>query len=98
MFTFFNTCNQCLCRDCNGNIRVNNGWNHCGCWNRCCACNGNEYNLTDTTEENANGNFEANYDYGCARICGYNLTGRSFNRGSVCRANGCRRSFCGCND
>ncbi|MBQ7770553.1 MAG: hypothetical protein IJ373_05145 [Clostridia bacterium] len=104
MFTFFNTCNQCICRDCNGNIRVSNGWNswngcnRCNSCNYCNICNGFSSNTTSSTNGTSNeaANGSSGYNYGCVRGCGYNVTSRNVNESSSCWANRCRRSSYGC--
>lgn len=103
MFNFYNTCSQRICRDCCGNIRVNNAWNSCngcGCWNNCNSCN----NVCNTTCNNSaandgvNGTCNAtpNYSYGCVRVCGYNVASQGANESSGCWANRCRRYQGGC--
>ena len=130
MCSFFNTCNQCICRDCNGNIRVSNPWNCfngcngcgnwgvwnvCNRWNRCqicdrcnfCnTCNGFLGNATGNATSGSTGcvngasvetpNATSGYNYGCVRVCGYNVTRSTANSSSGCFVNRCRRSTCGC--
>lgn len=69
---------QTICRDCNGNIRVNQrngcgcGCNGgCGCRRRCCVCNGgcgcnNGCGSDDTASNSTNGNG----GFTCVTFCG----------------------------
>ncbi len=100
----FGSCRQSICRDCCGNIHVNNasnrnGWG-CGCCNSCNYCNG--YNAT-ANGRNGNG-------FSCFTVCGNNgvsassqnstfvndaYYARQYGLSSGGRTNGCWRS-CNC--
>ena len=91
---------QRICRDCNGNIRVNNACgNACSCNCNCCCntcgCNNNDSNNSNNQQGSNGGNGTGGFT--CVTFCGNGVAqNTSFLNTSDTNSYYTRRSGCGC--